>query len=110
MDLSQANETRIGEIHLDVPVPGHEGLNGHGLLVQPERRAHEVSLHQLQDADRSPGAPPQEIGGLREDRLAGQQRRREPRENVQGPGMMLLVAVDERHDRTGIDEYYPQRP
>jgi len=24
--------------------------------------------------------------------------------------MMLLVAVDERHDRTGIDEYYPQRP
>jgi len=71
VDLGEPYETSVGEIHRDVFVASHQGLDGGGLALQSERRSEVLSLGHLKHIDRATGSASQQIRSLREDRFAG---------------------------------------
>jgi hypothetical protein len=59
---------------------------------------------------RPAGQSTNEIGRLREDSLAGQQRWGEIAELLRGPRVVAIAAVEEGDERSRIDDGSPQRP
>ncbi len=107
MQLRHAHKAGVGEVPR---IASYERFQGRDLVLQPERRLHDAPGDQLQNSLRPAGHPPNQVGCLRKNSLAGQQGRRQPVQLLRGPVVVAIAAVEEGDEGPRIDDSGPQRP
>jgi hypothetical protein len=106
-----ANETRVGERHRDVGVARHQLAEHFRLRGDAIHDLDHASNQELEDRGRTSGEPAEEKACLRENGFARQERRLEVGPLFGGPTMESIAPIEQRHERTGVEQNGPrQRP